>query len=56
MARVRKQLQAEVVEVNNIIFAGDVNLDTSRRCNMRYGRRSLMLAHDNAIAESNMRY
>jgi hypothetical protein len=56
LARVRNQLQAAATEFDNIIFAGDVNLDTARRCNMRYGRRCLMLAHDNAVAEANMRY
>jgi hypothetical protein len=56
LARIKDQLQAAASEVDNIIFAGEVNLDTARRCNMRYGRRCLMLAHDNAIAEANMRY
>jgi endonuclease/exonuclease/phosphatase family metal-dependent hydrolase len=56
LARVRDQLQAAAAKFNNIIFAGDVNLDRARRCDMRYGRRCLMLAHDNAVAEANMRY
>jgi hypothetical protein len=42
--------------VDNIIFAGDINLNTARRSNVRYGRRCLMLAHDNAVADTNMRY
>jgi hypothetical protein len=56
LARVKDQLQATASEVDNIIFTGDVNLNTARRCDMRYERRCLMLAHDNAIAEANMRY
>jgi hypothetical protein len=56
LARVKDQLQAAASKVDNIIFAGDVNLDTAKRCNMRYGRRCLMLAPNNAIAEANMRY
>jgi endonuclease/exonuclease/phosphatase family metal-dependent hydrolase len=35
---------------------GDVNLDTARWGGKRYGQRCLLLAHDNAIAEANMRY
>jgi hypothetical protein len=42
--------------VDNIILAGDINLDTDRRCDVRYGRRCLMLTHNIALAESNMRY
>jgi hypothetical protein len=56
LARIKDQLQADASEVNNIVFAGNVNLDTARRCKMRYGQRCLMLTHDNAIAEANMRY
>jgi endonuclease/exonuclease/phosphatase family metal-dependent hydrolase len=56
LTRIKDQLQAAASEVDNIVFAGNVNLNTARRCNMRYGRRCLMLAHDNAIAEANMRY
>jgi hypothetical protein len=56
LTRIKDQLQAAASEVDNIVFVGDVNLDRARRCNMRYGRRCLMLAHDNAIAEANMRY
>jgi hypothetical protein len=54
--KVREQLQAAAAEVDNIVFAGDINLDTARRSNVSYGRRCLMLAHDNAVADSNMRY
>jgi hypothetical protein len=56
LARVKDQLQAAASKVDNIIFAGDVNLDTARRCDMTYGRRCLLLAHNNAIAEANMRF
>jgi hypothetical protein len=56
LTRIKDQLQAAASEVDIIVFAGSVNLDTARRCNMRYGRRCLMLAHDNAVAEANMRY
>jgi hypothetical protein len=42
--------------VDNIIFAGDINLNTARRSDMRYVRRCLMLTHDNAVADSNMRH
>jgi hypothetical protein len=42
--------------VYNIIFADDINLNTARRCDVRYGRKCLMLVHNNAVAESNMRY
>jgi endonuclease/exonuclease/phosphatase family metal-dependent hydrolase len=55
LARIKDQLQAAASEIDNIVFAGDVNLDTARRCDMRYGWRCLMLAH-NAIAEANMSY
>jgi hypothetical protein len=56
LTRIKDQLQAAASEVDNIVFAGEVNLDAARRCDMRYGRRCLMLAQDNAIAELNMRY
>jgi endonuclease/exonuclease/phosphatase family metal-dependent hydrolase len=56
LTRIKDQLQAAAYEVDNIVFAGDVNLDTARRCDKRYGRRCLMLSQDNAIAEANMSY
>jgi hypothetical protein len=56
LTRIKDQQQAAASEVDNIVFAGDVNHDTARRCNMRYGRRCLMLTEDNAIAEVHMRY
>jgi hypothetical protein len=56
LSKVREQLQAAAAEVDNIVFAGDINLDTARRGNVRYGRRCLMLAHDTAVADSDMRY
>jgi hypothetical protein len=49
-------LQAASAEVDNVVLAGDVNLDTARRFNVRYRRRCLMLAHNNAVANANMRY
>jgi hypothetical protein len=55
LSRVRDQLQAAAAEVDNIILAGDINLNTARRCDVSYGQRCLMLAHDNAVAEANMR-
>jgi hypothetical protein len=51
-----EQLQAASAETDNIVLAGDVNLDTARRLNVRYRRRCLMLAHNTAVAEANMRY
>jgi hypothetical protein len=54
--KVREQLQATSAETDNVILTGDVNLDTSRRLDMRYRRRCLMLAYDTAVAEVNMRY
>jgi hypothetical protein len=39
-------------EVDNIVFAGTVNLDTARRLHKKYGRRCLLLTHDNVIAEA----
>jgi hypothetical protein len=56
LTRIKDQLQAAASEVDNIVFAGVVNLDSARRCNTRYGRSCLMLAHDNAVVEANMRY
>jgi hypothetical protein len=56
LSKVRDQLQAAAAEVDNVIFAGDINLDTARRSDVRYGHRCLMLVHNNAVAESNMRY
>jgi hypothetical protein len=50
--KIKDQLQAAASEVDNIVFAGDLNHDTARRCDMRYGRRCLMLAQNNAIAEA----
>jgi exonuclease III len=54
--RVKDQIEAAAAKVDNIVFAGDINLDTARRRDKKYGRRCLLLAHDNAIAEANMRY
>jgi hypothetical protein len=54
--KVREQLQAAAAEVDNIVFAGNIYLNTARRGNVRYGCRCLMLAHDNAVADSVMRY
>jgi hypothetical protein len=54
--KVKEQLQAASAETDNVILTGDMNLDTSRRLDMRYRRKCLMLAHDNAVAEANMRY
>jgi hypothetical protein len=56
LSKVRDQLQAEATEVDNVIFAGDINLDTARRSDVRYSRRCLIVVHDNAVVESNMRY
>jgi hypothetical protein len=56
LSKVREQLQAASAEVDNVVLAGNINLDTSRRCNVRYRRRCLMLAHDSAVADSNMKY
>jgi hypothetical protein len=41
LSKVREQLQAAAAEVDNVIFAGDINLDTARRSDVRYGRRCL---------------
>jgi hypothetical protein len=54
--RIKDQIQAAAVKVDNIVFAGEVNRDTARQVNKKYGRRCLLLAHDNAIEEANMRY
>jgi hypothetical protein len=56
LSKVKEQLQAAAAEVENVVLAGNINLDTTRRCNVRYGRRCIMLAHDSAVADSNMRY
>jgi hypothetical protein len=56
LSKVREQLQAASAEKDNVVLAGDMNLDTARRLDVRYRRRCLMLAHDTAVAESNMRY
>jgi exonuclease III len=56
LSKVREQLQAASAEVDNVVLAGDVNLDTARGCDVRYRRRCLMLAHDSAVAAANMRY
>jgi hypothetical protein len=42
--------------VDSVVLAGDVNLNTARRFDVRYSRRCLMLAHDSAVADANMRY
>jgi endonuclease/exonuclease/phosphatase family metal-dependent hydrolase len=54
LSKVRDQLQAAAAEVNNIVFAGNINTD--RRGDERYGCRCLMLAHNTAVADSGMRY
>jgi hypothetical protein len=56
LSKVREQLEAEASDLDNVVFAGNINLDTARRCNVRYGCRCLMLAHNSAVANSNMRY
>jgi hypothetical protein len=56
LSKVREQLQVESAEVDNIVLAGNINLDTARRCDVRYRRRYLMLVRDSAVADSNMRY
>jgi hypothetical protein len=56
LSKVREQLQAAAAEVDNVLFAGNINLDTARRGDVRYGHRCLMLAHDSAVADSDMRY
>jgi hypothetical protein len=54
--RVKDQIEVAAAKVDNIIFAGDINLDAARGIDKKYGRRCLLLAHDNAIAEANMRH
>jgi endonuclease/exonuclease/phosphatase family metal-dependent hydrolase len=54
--RVKEQIEVAAAKVDNIIFAGDINLDAARGIDKKYGRRCLLLAHDNAIPEANMRY
>jgi hypothetical protein len=56
LTRIKDQIKAATAEVDNIVFASDVHLDTATRGDKKYGRRCLLLAHDNAIAEANMRY
>jgi endonuclease/exonuclease/phosphatase family metal-dependent hydrolase len=53
---VKAQIEAAAAEVENIISAGDINLDAARGADKKYGRRCLLLAHDNVMAEANMRY
>jgi hypothetical protein len=53
---VKTQIEAAAAEVENIIFAGDINLDAARGADTKYGQRCLLLAHDNVMAEANMRY
>jgi hypothetical protein len=50
--RVKDQIEAAAakIEVDNIIFAGDINLDAAMGTDKKYGRRCLLLAHDNVIA------
>jgi hypothetical protein len=42
--------------VDNVVLAGNINLNTARRCDVRYGRRCLMLAQNTVVADSNRRY
>jgi hypothetical protein len=56
LSKIREQLQAASAETDNIVLARDVNLDTARRLDARYRRRCLMLAHNTAVAEANIRY
>jgi endonuclease/exonuclease/phosphatase family metal-dependent hydrolase len=53
---VKTQKEAAAAEVENIIFTGDINLDAARGADKKYGRRCLLLTHDNMMAEANMRY
>jgi hypothetical protein len=53
---VKTQIEAAAAEVENIISAGDINLDAARGADTKYGQRCLLLAHDNVMAEANMRY
>jgi hypothetical protein len=54
--RVKDQIEAAADEVDNIIFAGDINLNAAKGTDKKFGRRCLLLVHDNVIAEANMRY
>jgi hypothetical protein len=36
LSKVREQLQAATAEVDNVVLAGDINLNTARRGDMRY--------------------
>jgi hypothetical protein len=56
LSKVREQFQAASAETDNVVLAGGVNLDTARRLDVRYRRRCLMLTHNTAVAEANMRY
>jgi hypothetical protein len=56
LTKVKEQLQAASAKVDNVVLAGNVNLNTARRFDVRYRRRCLMLAQDNAVADANMRY
>jgi hypothetical protein len=56
LTKVKEQLQAASAEVDNVVLAGNVNFNTARRFDMRYRRKCLMLAHDNAVGDANMRY
>jgi hypothetical protein len=42
--RVKDQIEAATAEVDNIVFAGDINLDVARVIDKKYGRRCLLLA------------
>jgi hypothetical protein len=53
---VKAQIEAAAAEVDYVIFAGDINLDAARGADKKYGRRCLLLAHYNAMAEVNMRH
>ncbi len=46
--RVKDQMEAAAAEVDNVIFAGDINLDAARGTDKKYGRRCLLLAHASA--------
>jgi hypothetical protein len=56
LGKVKDQLQAASLESDNDIYTGDVNLNTSRRLDMRYRRRCLMLALDTAVTAADMGY
>jgi hypothetical protein len=47
LTRIKDQVQAAAAEVDSVVFAGNVHLDTARRGDKKYGRRCLLLAHDN---------